>query len=96
MTDPARHRLSIRDVPGIRVGHWTDATARTGCTVILADDHGMVAGMDDAVGEASSAASLADTYQSRKISASVVVRSTSPSNARSSSPAILYSCSGAG
>jgi L-aminopeptidase/D-esterase-like protein len=38
--------LTIRDVPGIRVGHWTDAAARTGCTVILADDGGMVAGVD--------------------------------------------------
>jgi len=37
---------SIRDVPGIRVGHWTDATARTGCTVVLAEDAGMVAGVD--------------------------------------------------
>ena len=37
---------TIRDVPGIRVGHWTDATARTGCTVILADDAGAVAGGD--------------------------------------------------
>ncbi len=26
---------SITDVPGVRVGHWTDATARTGCTVAL-------------------------------------------------------------
>ncbi|MGE3619627.1 MAG: P1 family peptidase [Acidimicrobiia bacterium] len=25
----------ITDVPGVRVGHWTDATARTGCTVVL-------------------------------------------------------------
>jgi L-aminopeptidase/D-esterase-like protein len=25
----------ITDVPGIRVGHWTDADARTGCTVVL-------------------------------------------------------------
>ncbi|MCV0403187.1 MAG: P1 family peptidase [Chloroflexi bacterium] len=40
------HRLTIRDVPGIRVGHWTDEDARTGCTVILADDGGMVAGVD--------------------------------------------------
>lgn len=40
------HRLTIRDVPGIRVGHWTDAARRTGCTVILADDGGMVAGVD--------------------------------------------------
>lgn len=39
-------QLTIRDVPGIRVGHWTDATARTGCTVILADDGGAVAGVD--------------------------------------------------
>lgn len=23
------------DVPGVRVGHWTDADARTGCTVVL-------------------------------------------------------------
>ena len=38
--------LTIRDVPGVRVGHWTDAEARTGCTVILADDGGMVAGVD--------------------------------------------------
>lgn len=39
-------RLTIRDVPGIRAGHWTDATARTGCTVILADDAGAVGGVD--------------------------------------------------
>ncbi len=38
--------ISIRDVPGIRVGHWTDAAARTGCTVILAEDGGMVAGVE--------------------------------------------------
>jgi L-aminopeptidase/D-esterase-like protein len=38
--------LTIRDVPGIRVGHWTDATARTGCTIVLADDAGAVAGVD--------------------------------------------------
>lgn len=25
----------ITDVEGVRVGHWTDATARTGCTVVL-------------------------------------------------------------
>lgn len=36
---------TIRDVPGIRVGHWTDANAGTGCTVILADG-GAVAGVD--------------------------------------------------
>jgi L-aminopeptidase/D-esterase-like protein len=37
---------SIRDVPGLRVGHWTDAEARTGCTVVLAPDEGAVAGVD--------------------------------------------------
>jgi L-aminopeptidase/D-esterase-like protein len=30
---------------GITVGHWTDADARTGCTVVLAED-GAVAGVD--------------------------------------------------
>jgi L-aminopeptidase/D-esterase-like protein len=25
----------ITEVPGLRVGHWTDAAARTGCTVVL-------------------------------------------------------------
>ena len=39
-------RLTLRDVPGIRVGHWTDAKARTGCTVVLAPDDGAVAGVD--------------------------------------------------
>ena len=38
--------LTIREVPGLRVGHWTDARARTGCTVVLASDSGMVAGVD--------------------------------------------------
>jgi len=38
--------LTIRDVPGIRVGHWTDAVAATGCTVILAPDGGAVGGCD--------------------------------------------------
>ncbi len=37
--------LTIRDVPGLGVGHWTDAAAGTGCTVILADG-GAVAGVD--------------------------------------------------
>ena len=37
---------TIRDVPGIRVGHWTDAERRTGATVIRAPDHGAVAGVD--------------------------------------------------
>jgi L-aminopeptidase/D-esterase-like protein len=38
--------LTIRDVPGIRVGHWTDAERRTGCTAILAPDEGAVGGVD--------------------------------------------------
>ena len=37
--------LSIRDVPGIAVGHATDAVGVTGCTVVLADG-GAVAGVD--------------------------------------------------
>ena len=42
---PARHLLVphlpagagpvVTDVPGVRVGHWTDAEAGTGCTVVL-------------------------------------------------------------
>ena len=38
--------MDIADVPGIRVGHWTDAEARTGCTVILLPEAGAVAGVD--------------------------------------------------
>jgi L-aminopeptidase/D-esterase-like protein len=38
--------LTIRDVPGLRVGHWTDAERRTGCTVVLAPDEGAVAGVE--------------------------------------------------
>jgi L-aminopeptidase/D-esterase-like protein len=37
--------LTIRDVPGIRVGHATDPVGLTGCTVLLADG-GAVAGVD--------------------------------------------------
>ncbi len=36
---------SIADVPGIKVGHFTDLKKRTGCTVILCEN-GAVAGMD--------------------------------------------------
>ena len=32
----------ITDVPGIRVGHWSDTEARTGCTVVLLPDEGAV------------------------------------------------------
>ena len=37
--------LTLRDVPGLRVGHATDAEGITGCTVVLAPD-GVVAGVD--------------------------------------------------
>ncbi len=36
---------TITDVPGIRVGHWTDLEAATGCTVVLCEG-GAVAGVD--------------------------------------------------
>lgn len=36
---------AITDVPGIKVGHYTDRVAATGCTVILCEE-GAVAGMD--------------------------------------------------
>jgi L-aminopeptidase/D-esterase-like protein len=38
--------LGITEVDGVRVGHWTDADARTGCTVVLLPDDGAVAGVD--------------------------------------------------
>ena len=38
--------LSLRDVPGLRVGHWTDSGRGTGCTVVLAADDGAVGGVD--------------------------------------------------
>jgi L-aminopeptidase/D-esterase-like protein len=38
--------VAITDVPGIRVGQWTDAEARTGCTVVLLPGAGAVAGVD--------------------------------------------------
>jgi L-aminopeptidase/D-esterase-like protein len=38
--------LTIRDVPGFGVGHWTDEAGATGCTVVLASDEGAVAGVD--------------------------------------------------
>src|ERR1700720_1661843 len=36
---------SITAIPGIRVGHWTDLAAGTGCTVVLCEQ-GPVAGVD--------------------------------------------------
>jgi L-aminopeptidase/D-esterase-like protein len=43
--DRPMEQLTLRDVPGLRVGHATDAEAVTGCTVVLATD-GAVAGVD--------------------------------------------------
>jgi L-aminopeptidase/D-esterase-like protein len=37
---------AITDVKGIRVGHWTDEQAATGCTVVLCPEGGAVAGVD--------------------------------------------------
>lgn len=36
---------ALTDVPGIKVGHYTDLAAATGCTVVLCED-GAVAGVD--------------------------------------------------
>ncbi len=44
MTSPGQHPGSIVDVPGVSAGHWTDAEAATGCTVILCTD-GAVGGV---------------------------------------------------
>ncbi len=38
-------RDAITDVPGIRLGHWTDRRAVTGCTVVLCEA-GAVGGVD--------------------------------------------------
>lgn len=46
MQEPPRHRLTIADVPGLRVGHATDLAGITGCTVVLAGEPGAVAGVD--------------------------------------------------
>lgn len=35
--------MSVTDVAGVRVGHWTDATAQTGCTVIVPPSPNVVA-----------------------------------------------------
>lgn len=37
---------SITDIPGILVGHYTDAQNQTGCTVILCPPDGAIAGVD--------------------------------------------------
>jgi L-aminopeptidase/D-esterase-like protein len=42
-----KHRYNaITDVPGIRVGHATNAEAMTGCTVVLCPEEGAVGGVD--------------------------------------------------
>jgi L-aminopeptidase/D-esterase-like protein len=38
--------VTITDVPGIRVGHWSDQEAATGCTVVLLPPEGAVASVD--------------------------------------------------
>jgi L-aminopeptidase/D-esterase-like protein len=40
-----KHYDAITDVPGIKVGHWTDRRAATGCTVVLYEP-GAVPGVD--------------------------------------------------
>lgn len=37
---------AITDVPGIKVGHWSDRRAATGCTVVLCPPEGAVPGVD--------------------------------------------------
>lgn len=37
---------TLTDVAGLSVGHWTDLDAATGCTVVLCDGDGSVAGVD--------------------------------------------------
>lgn len=36
--------MTVTDVDGVRVGHWTDAVARTGCTVVLFPDGTVASG----------------------------------------------------
>jgi L-aminopeptidase/D-esterase-like protein len=38
--------VTITDVPGVRVGHWSDHQAKTGCTVLLLPPEGAVASVD--------------------------------------------------
>jgi L-aminopeptidase/D-esterase-like protein len=38
--------MAITEVPDVRVGHWTDVQAKTGCTVLLMPSEGAVAGVD--------------------------------------------------
>lgn len=45
MKEPTAITGSITDVPGLRVGHYTDLEHATGCTIVLTD-HAAVGGMD--------------------------------------------------
>lgn len=36
--------MSLTDITGVRVGHWTDPVARTGCTVVLLPEETVVSG----------------------------------------------------
>src|SRR2546423_674412 len=36
--------MSITEIPGVRVGHWTDDAASTGCTVVLFPDGTVASG----------------------------------------------------
>jgi len=42
VNDDAIPAGSVTDIPGVRVGHWTDPGGRTGCTVVLFDAPGAV------------------------------------------------------
>jgi len=42
VSDGATSSGTLTDLPGVRVGHWTDADGRTGCTVVLFDAPGAV------------------------------------------------------
>lgn len=60
----------LTDVPGVRVGHWTDASAGTGCTAIV-PSAGMVGAVHVAGGGASvrESALFADGAPQREVSA---------------------------
>jgi L-aminopeptidase/D-esterase-like protein len=48
MTGTVKNSLNetLTAVPGIRVGHWTDTEAATGCTVVLVPPEGAIAGVE--------------------------------------------------
>ena len=48
--------MGITDVTGVRVGHWTDPVARTGCTVVLLPDGRIVLTYDEKDGVSGSRA----------------------------------------